>query len=496
MLPVFSSNTIKHIEQASVEREQIELFELMQRAGQAAFDLLQDKWPAVRKLLVVTGSGNNAGDALTVARLAIESGYQVQLVAIRPLDQLSGDAELAWQQLQSLDYELIDIERVGVCDLIIDGILGTGFNGELRPAYRNTIQRLNLLKLEQQIPILSLDIASGIYADSGLADRDYIQADATISYIASKLGHWLDYGLDARGELFHATLGADYFFQDQQKDKFSPVTYKLCAKHLAQQLPKRHRNIYKNQAGHLLCIGGTKGTVGAILLTAETAIKSGAGMVTCGLDVEAINAALSRCPEVMWQAPDAELRHQYQALALGPGLGSTDWAKELFNKFMQMPCPKVIDADALYWLAKNQHPALEMTESVLTPHLGEAATLLSWDTAKVRQDRLVAAKTIANQYQTVVVLKGAGTIVTDGERSVIASGAHPAMATAGLGDVLTGLIGSLLVQGLDAWQAAILGVQIHFMAAQRAAGTRDRGMLASELIPQINQLINGVEQVE
>lgn len=499
MYPVFTADNIKVIEQAAAKAQGLAMFELMQRAGRAAFDCLEREWPLAHRIVVVTGSGNNAGDGLVFARLAAEAGMQVTLVPIKPLNDLKGDAATAWQKLEpfKLDLREPDSTLFEQADVIVDALLGTGFQGALRDGYADVIQQIN----QSGVPVLALDLPSGVYADSGLCAEFHIKAEHTISFIFYKVCQVINEGLAAQGELHLVTLGVSQSKFYQQ----NPIAWKQSYSDVIGEIPERSATTYKQACGHLLCVGGDFNMGGAIMLATETALRSGAGLVTTFLHPDNRSAALGFCPEAMWHGVAFEELsfnslidanpNQFNAVVLGPGLGRSEWGRQVFEQSLayviQNGLPCLIDGDGLYWLQRSLEQGSGLPHPlIVTPHVGEAARLLSWDTAKVCEDRISAAQAITNRYQCICLLKGAGTILADGRQVVIAAGAHPAMATAGLGDVLSGLIGSLLVQGMSPWDATRVATSIHFAAGVEAAGDRVRGMLASELIESIHYLVN------
>lgn len=499
MHPVFKADSIKVIERAAAKAQGFAMFELMQRAGRAAFDCLEREWPLAHRIVVVTGSGNNAGDGLIVAGLAHNAGMQVTLVPIKPLDELSGDAAKAWKELEAEKLPIREPSHAlfEQADVIVDALLGTGFKGQLRDHYGQVIKHIN----QSGMPVLSLDVPSGTYADTGLCAEFCIKADHTVSFIFYKVCQVINEGLAAQGELHLATLGVSQsqFYQQQ------PVAWKQSYSDVIGEIPERSATTFKHACGHLLCVGGDFTMGGAIMLATESALRSGAGLVTTFLHPDNRSAALGFCPEAMWHGVAFEELsfnslidanpQQFNAVVIGPGLGRSEWGRQVFAQSfaftIQQKLPCLIDGDGLYWLQQFIEQGNDLPELlIVTPHVGEAARLLSWDTGKVSEDRINAAQAIAERYQCVCLLKGAGTILADGQQVQIAGGAHPAMATAGLGDVLSGLIGSLLVQGMSAWDATRVATSIHFAAGVEAAGDRVRGMLASELIESIHYFVN------
>ncbi|WLH69024.1 NAD(P)H-hydrate dehydratase [Pseudomonas sp. FP2309] len=258
------------------------------------------------------------------------------------------------------------------------------------------------------------------------------------------------------------------------------------------QLPARSASAHKGQFGHLLVVGGDRGVGGAALLSAESALRAGAGMVSLATRIEHVPAALARLPEVMTVDVSSAnqlmgLLEKISVIVIGPGLGEAAWGKSLLSLAANTKQPQVWDADALNQLAKGcvSLPA----GSVITPHPGEAARLLGVSTAEVQADRLKVARALSQRFNAVAILKGAGSLIAspDGRVARCDQG-HPAMATAGLGDVLAGLVGALLAQGMPAYEASCLAVWLHATAGERQ-GLSGRGLAASDLIPAIRQLL-------
>lgn len=553
-VPLYSTESIKAIEKAYVAEQGIELYELMERAGSGAFEHIRRLYPDANHWLIATGSGNNAGDGLVVARKALEAGFSVTLVALKPYEEFAGDPQAAWEKLQQVSSELVShqaFERLSLgeftdlaepsYEIVVDALLGTGVQGNLREEYAELITGLNLLLC----PRVALDIPTGVFADSGCGNSgesgdvsDYknqtlaFKADVTISFVALKSGQLMNHALEYQGRLICDDLG----IRDVKTYGESPaLNYRQLA-NVKDALPQRSSVGSKFDCGHSLIIGGGENLGGAAILSAKAAIKTGAGLVSCWLDSTNRSAALSCCPEVMWQGVDDlqidgrqnEIEHyllsqlsRFQVVALGPGLGRDEKARHTFEQVIRAMAdndvPLVLDADGLYWLAKCP---LELPKyTIISPHAGEAVRLLnaqqedvqhtgriepqlSVDTAYIEQNRIKVAEDLALKYNAICVLKGAGTIVSNGDRTDITAGAHPAMMTAGLGDVLTGLIASLIAQRASSHyqkgclqkanlqEIAVLATELHFVAAKSAAGERHRGLLASEVIEELNVWIN------
>ena len=526
MQPLFSVDSIKQIEQAFVKEQVIELYELMQRAGASAFERARRLWPQASHWLIATGAGNNAGDGLVVAKHALQAGFNVTLIALKAYSEFSGDLQKAWQELLSIKkephqtFDILGIEEakeqeLPFADVVVDAMLGTGVNGELRDEYCLLIEKLNEVKANK----LALDIPTGIYAENGCCSQKNGQAiafkaDATVSFVALKAGQRLGHALEYQGQLFLETLGV----RNPLAYGEMPQAWWSDIEHLKDKLPQRTAVGSKFDCGHSLIIGGGDGLGGAALLAATSAIKSGSGLVSCWLHRTNQAAALSYCPEIMWQGYsdtcDFSSMDRYQAVGFGPGLGRDATAEQLFldglSAIKNAEIPMVLDADGLYWLA--QHASVELPEQcVITPHIGEACRLLnaqeedvfssgriepqlSVDTAYVEQNRIKVAQSLAKKYGAVCLLKGPGTVVSDGSQSFVVAGAHPALITAGLGDVLTGMITSFIAQGSSLLDATLLATQLHFEAATGIAGGRRRGLLASEVIDELVVWIKQLEQ--
>ncbi|WP_223670888.1 NAD(P)H-hydrate dehydratase [Kangiella shandongensis] len=529
--PLFSVDSIKAIEAAYVQRQGMELYELMERAGASAFAQIQKHTNGTGDWLIATGAGNNAGDGLVVARLALQAGFNVTLLALKPYAEFSGDPVRAWSALQQQvqktsahqQFEIVQLaafeEHQQPFDVVVDALLGTGVEGVLREDYREAITALNHIKAVK----VALDIPTGIYADSGgVAEYEgrptAFWADLTVSFVALKTGQAMNDALQYQGKLVLESLGV----RDSLSYGQDAEAWKLSLSQIQSLIPQRSMTSSKFDCGHFLLIGGGEHLGGAAILSATSAIKTGAGMVSCWLSQDNQTAALASCPEVMWRGftetedMAAELSAQltrFQAIAIGPGLGRGETARRRFEQVLytikDRDVPLVVDADGLYWLAKGDYqlPA----NSVLTPHAGEGVRLLnaqeqdvlasgriepqlSVDTAYVEQNRIKVAENLARKYNSICLLKGAATIISNGTETYITAGAHPAMSTAGLGDVLTGLMGSLLAQGVELMEAALLSSELHFAAGQSAAGARDRGVLASEVSDELNVLINQLDK--
>lgn len=456
---------------------------LMQRAAQAAWRALRRRWPQVRKLCVLAGPGNNAGDGYLLAVLARRAGWDVQVYSLADPARLRDAAAQAYAEACAQGVQVQPWHAEAVLDgLLVDAMLGTGLAGELREPYASAVARINASGL----PCLALDIPSGLCADTGRLWGAAVRADLTVTFIALKLGLFTGAGPDQVGELCFADLQADAALCAAAP----AMAQRLTADNL-QRLPARPRTAHKGSCGRLLVVGGERGYGGAALLAAQSGLRGGAGMVSLATREEHVAGALARCPELMVRGLLSSgqllaLLPGHDVLVVGPGLGQGAWGRSLLTAAAQFEGAQVWDADALNLLAAGRVQI--RAGAVLTPHPGEAARLLGCSLAEVQDDRPAAALRLAQRYQAVVVLKGAGSLVTDGHTLCLCEHGHPAMAGPGLGDVLAGLIGALLAQGLAALPASELAVWLHARAGERL-GQAGRGLLASELVGVIRELL-------
>ncbi|UTW09452.1 NAD(P)H-hydrate dehydratase [Pseudomonas benzenivorans] len=460
-------------------------FELMSRAAHAIWRALRRRWPDAGAVTVLTGRGNNAGDGYLVAALALRAGWRVRVLAVGDPAQLQGDAARARDEALGVGVALQAWSECAPLEgVVVDALLGTGLRGAVREPYAQAIRQLNAADL----PVLAVDTPSGLCADSGQVLGVAVRAQLTVTLIGLKIGLFTGVAPDWVGELVHDDLQADPQLVDDQ----ARVAQRLAPGSLP-RMPARPRTVHKGRLGHVLVVGGDRGFAGAALLAAQSALRGGAGLVSLASRGEHLAAAQARLPEVMSVA----VASANQLLALGagasvwvvgPGLGQGAWGRSLLSAAAATASvPQVWDADALNLLASGavQLPA----GSVITPHPGEAARLLGVDAAEVQADRPAAALELARRYQAVCVLKGAGTLVADPLGTLrLCDRGHPVMAGAGLGDVLAGLIGALLGQGLAPLAAASLAVWLHARAGEVLAG-KGVGLAASDLCDAIRQMM-------
>ena len=491
---LYSAAQVRELDRRAIEELGIPGYELMQRAAAAAFEALQQQWPRARRVAVLCGSGNNGGDGYEIARLARAAGLDVDLARVGALPS-AGDAiaaHAAWSA-QGGDVRMFDAafaaDALGSADVICDAIFGIGLAREVAGVPAEAIATINARARGQGV--LAVDVPSGLDADSGAVLGCAVRADVSVSFIGRKLGLYVGAGPDHAGRRAFSDLGVPAALIDA-----SPAQCDLlCEDMLAAALPRRTRSSHKGTHGHVLLVGGDAGMPGAILLAARAALRAGAGLVSVATRPAHALALTAAQPEVMFHGMDNaagvdELIRRADVVALGPGLGTGVWSVGLFDRCVRAGKPLVLDADALNLLARASATRLP-PGAVITPHPGEAARLLGSDNRQVQADRLAAARALRSRHAgSVVVLKGAGTVV-HGERLAICPHGNPGMGVGGMGDVLTGVIASLLGQGLDPEAAAATGVLAHALAGDHAAAAAgERGLLPSDLVDHLRGVLN------
>ncbi|GLQ45429.1 bifunctional NAD(P)H-hydrate repair enzyme [Dyella lipolytica] len=485
---LYTVEQVRALDRRAIDDLGISGFELMSRAATAAFACLCRHWPQARRIVVFCGPGNNGGDGYLLARLAHGAGVAVEVIELS--DASLGDAAAArdtWQRGAGITHRWRQESSLPPADVYVDALYGTGLNRAPEASVAALIERINA----SGVPVLALDVPSGLNADTGHCPGAAIDAQLTVSFIAAKRGMYTGQALSKVGVLHIDTLGLpDILWQGMPHDSAL-----LEATHL----PPRARDAHKGDCGHVLAIGGDHGTAGAIRLCGEATLRSGAGLVSVATRADHLLALNSARPELMAHGVHGPqelqpLLERADVLAVGPGLGQGAWGHALWLTALDSGKPLVLDADGLNLLARE--PRRFATPAVLTPHPGEAARLLDKTVAEIGLDRFDAARALAQRYGAVVVLKGSGSLIAnpDGRLDVCIWG-NPGMASGGMGDLLTGVIAALLAQGCSAWEAARLGVGLHARAGDVAARHGERGLLASDLLEPLRLLGNGLEHV-
>jgi len=493
---LYNAKSVRELDRLAIQQFGIPSIVLMKRAGRAAFDELLDAWGVPSLITVFCGSGNNAGDGYIVAALAAEKGIATRVVELAAVEKLSADAVLARDYsekagvaLQGFDAEIELYEGV-----IVDALLGTGFKKPMREQYADAIHCIN----NAALPVLSIDLPSGLCSDTGSAKDAAVKADISVTFIAAKQGMFSGRGPALCGEIIYHSLDIDEQLFEQQ-----PSTAELMnLDDLLEIYPHRDADAYKNQFGHAMVIGGDQGYGGAALMASEAALRTGAGLVSVATRPEHVAAILARQPEIMASGiisgQELEpLLDKPTVLILGPGLGRSPWSEQLLQKAVATGLPMVVDADALNIIAEGRVvPNPDGSRWVMTPHPAEAARLLKISVAEVQADRFSAVRELQKKFNAVVLLKGAGTLIAsaDNRKIMVCPYGNPSMATAGMGDMLSGIVGGLLAQGLEPSQAAQLGCCLHSAAADLAVEEQGtRGLVATDIKVALMAILNGAD---
>ncbi len=484
-----TAEQVRAIDRHGIDVQGIAGYGLMTRAADAALTALRARFPGARRLRVWCGAGNNAGDGYVLARLARAAGLSVDTVALVPPDRLRGDAARAWQDWQAVGGQALAAAASRLPDVEVDAMLGTGLDRALGEPFVPAVTALNT----GAVPVVALDIPTGLHADTGAALEVAVRCAMTVSFVALKQGLFTGAGPAHVGALVFDALGVD-----AAASGIPASMYRLEALASARNLPPRRRDSHKGDHGRVLVVGGGRGMPGAARLAAEAALRAGAGLVTVATLPAHVSAVVAARPELICEGIEDTteglsrldvLLDRADVLALGPGLGRDAWARALWARAQAFEGPVVLDADALNLLAEA--PEALPGNRVLTPHPGEAARLLGVGTGDIQADRPAALAALCERYRAIVVLKGAGSLIgRAGETPYVCERGNPGMASAGMGDVLTGAIAGLTAQLGCAWQATLAGVQAHAQAGDRAACAGERGLLAGDLLAELRRCLN------
>lgn len=511
--PLYTPEQVREYESVAAENAGITMWQLMERAGQAVMNCLRHRFPIPVTVGVLCGSGNNGGDGYVVATLARQMGYNVRVFANQELNRnQSLEAALALNLWLETGNEVESFEdwSASTIDVAVDALLGTGLKENVRDDLAPIIEELN----NRNIPIIAVDVPSGLNADTGQIQGCAVKAAHTISFVGMKRGLYTGAARDHCGQLWFADLGLNEAFRELTE----VAAWRLEARQLGYWLAARKQQSNKGDFGHLLIIGGQQGMTGALQLAGEAALRSGAGKVTivCQPGQEGFVAEV---PELMVLGLDPNniadatrldiLIAHATHIAIGPGLGQSEWGQNHWLRVLESAKPIIVDADALNLLASAP---LKRDNWVLTPHPGEAARLLGTDTATIQLNRWQSVKALQEKYGGCVVLKGSGSLVQDATDVGVCAAGTPALATAGTGDVLTGIIGGLMAQSeelaLTPWETVSAGVLVHALAGETAAHELSlasrkkgaaptpvsRGLTASNLLPHIVKWVNPNER--
>jgi NAD(P)H-hydrate epimerase len=492
LLPLFDAEQMRAIDRWAIHEQGVPSLELMERAGEGVYRAVAELAPD-GPVAVVCGKGNNGGDGLVVARLLRDAGRAVTVLCAASIEEYSGDAAANLTRLPGERPRESKEGLGGVLEdaaLIVDALLGTGFEGVPRGVVAEAIEAID----GARAPVVSIDVPSGVDASTGAVSGAAVNATATVTFHAAKPGLWIHPGKIHTGDLRTIDIGIPRGAPQQS-------TVGLLEGTIVRELPRRGATSTKFSSGHVVVAGGSRELTGAPRMAALASARAGAGYVTACLPASLQPLLAAGMLEVMTRAlPDAAgaltpqgvpevlaVLERGGALALGPGLGGTEGALAFARELARAaPLALVLDADGLNAHAgRLRELAVRDAPTVLTPHAGELARLLQCDSGEVARHRLASVRSACEQSQAVVVLKGDDTLIGEPNGKVaISPGASPALATAGTGDVLTGVIAALLAQGLTAFQAACAGVWLHTEAGRLAARRQGspEGVIATDVI--------------
>ena len=515
---LLTSDQMRACDKEAIRTYGIQGLLLMENAGRAVAETAREMLKTLdgKTIFIFCGTGNNGGDGFVAARHLIHYGTKVHVYVMGKKKAVHGDAKVNLRILEKfirdkenkllLLNEFRSTKQFPKADLVIDALLGTGFKGKLRPTYRRVIEWIN----KSGIPCLAIDLPSGVDANSGSAADSAIRADVTVTMAQKKIGLVLGAGRQHAGRVLVADIGIPRRIYEEEKS----ATYLVNSNDIRNRLPRRLFDAHKHNVGKIFVLAGSPGLTGAAALTSSAAMRSGAGAVVLGTPRSIYPILSKKLTEVMVHPlPDtsagslslsgiAEIE-KYSAWAdvivIGPGLSTQKETQELILSLLRTSKkPMLIDADALNVLA-NDISALKKNRHghfILTPHIGELSRLIKVPARKIENDRPGIARTKAKEWNTTLVAKGAPTLVASSNGTVfINSTGNPGMATAGSGDVLSGIIATLWAQGLNSEEAGYCGVYIHGLAGDCAREKYgERSLLASDLIHHLPMAFDQIEK--
>ena len=486
--PLYTTLEIRKIEEAAIRSHEHTGSSLMLSAARASFEILYKVWPENRKIQILCGTGKNGGDGYLLAGLALSRGWEVVVWQIGDLSRINGEAAIARNHvlLEGITEHPYQSGCLNPDGVIVDAMIGTGLKTQLKPQYLNAVREIN----EAGLPVLAIDLPTGLNADTGDVLGDAVKADHTITFVEKKRGFFTASGPDFIGNLNLNALGlgeSDYLSE-------KPSSYKLELGALLRESGTRKFRSHKGTFGSVLVVGGNYNMGGAVALAGEAALRTGAGLVRVLTRKEHTSFILGRTPELMIFETKSKRQiesiiSQSDVILVGPGLGRDSWAEQLLNAVLKNDSKIILDADALNLLTEEKITSFRSKCIISTPHPGEAARLLSVSTGEVQKDRFRAAEAIQEVIGGTVILKGNGTLIFDGKSFLICPYGNPGMATAGMGDVLGGVVASLLAQGFEEKLASSLAVSLHAAAADKISSEGLRGLIASDLMLPMRQLL-------
>jgi ADP-dependent NAD(P)H-hydrate dehydratase / NAD(P)H-hydrate epimerase len=501
---VVTSEQMREMDRLTIQKYGTQSLTLMEHAGAAVVEAIVERFaePASKGVLIVAGKGNNGGDGFVVGRLLRQQRVPCEIALLAKRNEISSDAAHNLEAYLTAGGKLVDIDadRLALLNdsiagkgLLVDAILGTGTKNEIRGIYAEAIRAMN----QSGLPIVAIDIPSGLDADKGTPLGACVQAAMTVALAYPKLGQVIHPGLEHVGELVVADIG----IEPAAVTEVAPSAVLLTLEGVRPLVPVRKPDSHKGTYGHVVVIAGSRGKTGAAILASRACMRAGAGLTTlaaprslndifAGALIEVMTEPLrDTAEEEIESLTDDEWRRllERKTVALfGPGIGVTDCTRNNLRWLLRhLSIPWVIDADGLNNLALDLDRLRKArTAPILTPHPGEMGRLIGKDAASVNKDRIGVARTFAIEHRCYVVLKGARTVLATpaGKISINPTG-NPGMASGGMGDVLAGILTALLAQSLSPEEAMKLAVYLHGFVADRIAAERGMlGMIASDII--------------
>ncbi len=484
-LPVFSREQVRNLETLTIQESGIKSYDLMQRAGRAAHKLIQEHYPNAKQILIIAGGGNNAGDGYVLARLLKNSDTHCVVMPVVPITKLRGDAMRAQNEFaihDGLDAQVSS--NLPSCDLIVDALFGIGLTRPIEGQFAEIVEAIN----RTPAPVLSLDIPSGLNADTGNSNGPTVYANTTITFVGIKSGLLTGEARNYTGNIVVDSLD----ISDSLLDSAEKLGHTLANPTPNQLLSPRKESSYKNNHGHVLVVGGNIGYPNAARLAGEAAARTGAGLVSIATHPDSVAPIASGCASLMVKGIHEpkelnELLAKADAVVIGPGLGQDKWAQKIFANVIETKLPLVVDADALHLLSKNPS---KCDHWILTPHPGEAAQLLSCNKDEIQLQRLTSVLAIQEQYGGMTILKGSGSLTCLDQKIGFCTSGNASLATGGTGDILAGIIAGLIAQGASLVDATHCGIMLHGRAAEMISKDGSRGILAQDLFPALHKLVN------
>ena len=516
--PLVTAAQMQSLDQRTIDEAKVRGTILMERAGHGVVQVLEHIFgsPGNIPITILCGKGNNGGDGLVIARLLKQKRARVVVVLLDKPHTLTKDAQSMYRRLRKLAPSLIKIQpsdealrtSIQKASLIVDALLGTGLSSAVREPYYSAIEYMN----DVSVPCLAVDLPSGINSDTGEIMAIATKAQVTVTFGCPKIGLYLGNAINYAGQITTVDIG----IPRQYVQELDTSCFLLTPAAISPWLPIREKDSHKGTFGHAGMIAGSPGKTGSVVLVARAALRVGAGLVTVatpqsaqpGLDAKLFEPMTQAMPETSTHTlglnallPLLDFSKNLTAMAVGPGIGTDVETGEMIRTLLpQLSQPCVVDADALNILAKDLSVlSARKGATILTPHPGEMARLVGHSSAKViNQNRLGIARKFAKKHGVILVLKGARTIIAnpDGDIAICDTG-NPGMASAGMGDVLTGVIVSFLAQGLMPWEAACTGVCLHGLAGDLAAKmVGEAGLIATDLVEHLPHAIQSIVSQE